>query len=235
MIRRAAGAEGRALVRLLLALQDQPGDALRRLLGRDMGDAETAIGVELGIGPRSDQPLSGISPIPRHFRGTTSKTSFRISSAARLPSLRTARAYWFSTSARPASSCSTHINTPWRMSSGSKPVTTMGTWYFSGNRFVLRGAHDRADVAGGQEALHAVGGRTEHGTHCRRHQHVRDQHGEVRQSQPRACTTAMALAGAVVSKPTAKNTTCLPGFFWAKATASMASRRSARRPLPTSP
>ena len=28
-------------------------------------------------------------------------------------------------------------------------------------------------------------------------------------------TTAMALAGAVVSKPTAKKTTCRSGFFWA--------------------
>ncbi len=36
----------------------------------------------------------------------------------------------------------------------------------------------------------------------------------------RACQTAMALAGAVVSKPTAKNTTSRSGFFCASFTAS---------------
>ena len=65
-----SGAEGRALVRVLLALQDQPGDALRRLLGSDMGDVETAIGVELGIG-RAERPaaigyLADPPPFPRH-------------------------------------------------------------------------------------------------------------------------------------------------------------------------
>ena len=37
----------------------------------------------------------------------------------------------FSTSARPSSSCRTHIYIPCRMSSGSNPVTTMGTLYVS--------------------------------------------------------------------------------------------------------
>ena len=42
----------------------------------------------------------------------------------------------------------------------------------------------RADVAGRDEALHAVGGRAQNQPHGRRHQHVRDQHGEIRQPFP---------------------------------------------------
>ena len=45
---------------------------------------------------------------------------------------------------------------PWRISSGSKPVTTIGTLYLSAMRIILSISHDRADVAGGQEALHAL-------------------------------------------------------------------------------
>ena len=42
------------------------------------------------------------------------------------------------------------------MSSGSKPVTTIGHAVPRRERLVLRVAHHRADVPGGQEALHAV-------------------------------------------------------------------------------
>ena len=70
MIRRATVAEGRALVRLLLTLQDQPGDALRRFLGRDMGHVETAIGIEWGVGlakrPAARRDLADPAPLPRH-------------------------------------------------------------------------------------------------------------------------------------------------------------------------
>ena len=40
-------------------------------------------------------------------------------------------------------------------------------------------AHHRADVAGGQKALHAAVGRAQNRLHGRRHQHVRDQQREV--------------------------------------------------------
>ena len=72
-------------------------------------------------------PLFGISPIPRHLRWHTSKTSRRIARAATFPSRPTERVYWFSTSPRPLSSCRTAISVPWTMSSGSNPVTTNGT------------------------------------------------------------------------------------------------------------
>jgi hypothetical protein len=89
-----------------------------------------------------------------------------------------------------------------------------------GQRLVFPVAHHRADVAGGQEALHQVLGRTEDrlmagGTST----------WELRIEKflrPRwpACQTAAALAGAVVSKPTAKKTTWRSGFCCASFTAS---------------
>jgi len=79
----------------------------------------------------SSQPEPGIMPMPRQFRSVTEKTSASIRRASGLPSRCTARGYAFSTSARPASSCRTVLRMPSRMSSGSNPVTTIGTWYFS--------------------------------------------------------------------------------------------------------
>ena len=67
---------------------------------------------------------------------------------------------------------------PCTRSSGSKPVTTIGTRYLPGDRRVFPVAHHRADVPGGQKALHAVVRRAQDGVHGRRHAHVRDQHAE---------------------------------------------------------
>ena len=47
------------------------------------------------------------------------------------PSRFTERAYWFSTSWRPDSSCATSMYVAWRRSIGSKPLTTMGNPYFA--------------------------------------------------------------------------------------------------------
>ena len=69
-----------------------------------------------------------MGPMPRQVRSPTSKTDSTVSWASRLPSRVTARTYWFSTSARPSSSCTMAIRMPSSRSSGSKPVTTMGTW-----------------------------------------------------------------------------------------------------------
>jgi hypothetical protein len=66
-------------------------------------------------------------PIPRHFRSVISKTCPSSALAMGLPSRLTVRAYWFSTSARPASSWRTTIRIPCRRSIGSNPVTTIGT------------------------------------------------------------------------------------------------------------
>ena len=81
-----------------------------------------------------------------------------------------------------------------------------------GDRLVFAIAHDRAHVPRTEEALHAIVGRLQDAGDRRRHDHVRDQHGEIAEPCALACNTAMALAGAVVSKPMAKNTTFLSGF-----------------------
>ena len=65
--------------------------------------------------------------MPRQVRSATWKTRRIASWAAVLPERRTARAYWFSTSARPSSSWRTAIRMPSSRSSGSNPVTTIGT------------------------------------------------------------------------------------------------------------
>ena len=51
-------------------------------------------------------------------------------------------------------------------------------------RFVFAAAHDGADVAGRDEALHAVLRRRQQGANGRRHQDVRHQHREVAQPLP---------------------------------------------------
>jgi hypothetical protein len=48
----------------------------------------------------------------------------------------------------------TVIRIPSRISSGSKPVTTIGTLYARGDREIFFVPHDGADVARGQKSLH---------------------------------------------------------------------------------
>ena len=84
----------------LSALQDQAADALAGLVHVHVGHAEARARRRTprrrGAGPGR---CAGISPMPRHLRGTHLEHLAR-SAAARgwLPSRRTARAYWFSTS-----------------------------------------------------------------------------------------------------------------------------------------
>ena len=108
---------------------------------------------------------------------------------------------------------------PSSTSSGSKPVTTIGTPVGVDQRPVLRvpmtstrgrrrGSRRPAFVRGEQDRLDR-----------RRDEHVAHEHREVRQApRSRAWTTAMAFAGAVVSKPIAKNTTSRSGCSSAMAT-----------------
>ena len=71
-LRRAADAEGRAVVRLQ-PLQHLAGDALRRLLGW-MSPRRSAARRRMPQASRRRQPLSGITPIPRHGAVAASKT-----------------------------------------------------------------------------------------------------------------------------------------------------------------
>ena len=119
--------------------------------------------------------------MPRHLRGTTRKTSLISSCAGWLPSRRTARLYWFSTSARPASSCCTRhqdaLQNVQRLKAGDHDRHVV----FLRQRNVFLVAHHRADVAGGEKRLHPAVGRGHERLDRRRHEHVRDEHGKVLQ------------------------------------------------------
>jgi hypothetical protein len=65
--------------------------------------------------------------MPRHAQSQVSNTPATTACAASLPQKATARTNWFSTSARPSSSCRTSIRMPSSRSTGSNPVTTSGT------------------------------------------------------------------------------------------------------------
>ena len=88
-------------------------------------------------------------------------------------------------------------------------------------RLVFPIAHHRAHVARRNESLHAIGGRFEQQADGGRHQNVETSMEKFRRPSRLACKTAMALAGAVVSKPIPKNTTRRSGLARAILTASM--------------
>ena len=123
----AAGAEGGTFVGLDFALQDQAAEAFGWFFDAQAGYAELAFGVEGRVGgTQAEAALGDLADAPPFAGGDLEDLADQLL-AGRLPSRRTARLYWFSTSARPDSNCWMHISTPWRMSRGSKPVTTMGT------------------------------------------------------------------------------------------------------------
>ena len=71
------------------------------------------------------------------------------------------------------------------MSSGSKPVTTIGTRYFSAiGRYSSMPMMVQTCPAA-RKPCTRLAGELEHGAHGRRHQHVRNQHREVLQAQLR--------------------------------------------------
>ncbi len=131
VLRRAARAEGRALVRLLQALQDQAADALGGFLGTwpdATPNARSRVERRVGLAQ-----AAGRSRGSRRCRATCAGRPRRprrcARCAGRLPSRRTARLYWFSTSARPLSSCSTPCGCPAGYPAARSRSTTIGTWY----------------------------------------------------------------------------------------------------------
>jgi hypothetical protein len=72
----------------------------------------------------------------------------------------------------------TEIN-PFKYVHGFEAGDDDGRAVFAGDGAVFGGAHDGADMAGGEETLHTVVGGAEDGAHRRRHQHVRGEDGEI--------------------------------------------------------
>jgi hypothetical protein len=136
----------------------------------------------------------------------------QLSWTARLPSRFTARLYWFSTSACPASSWRTVSETPSSMSIGSKPVMTIGTRYSPRSVHIPSYPMTVQTCPGPRKSLHAVARRFKNRRHRGRHKHVRHQHAEIRQL-PLVCQPHRhRIGGAVVSKPMAKKTTLRSGL-----------------------
>ena len=122
----------------------------------------------------------GITPMPRQSRSQTSKTWLSRRCAGWLPSRFTARAYWFSTPGGLLPAPDRHVDAlqhVQRLEAGDDDRHAI----LRRHRLVFPVAHHRADVARGQEALHAVARRAQDGFHGRRHQHVRAQDREVLQ------------------------------------------------------
>ena len=126
--------------------------------------------------------------------------------------LHDARDIGFRTSRVPLSSCRTVMSVPCRMSSGSNPRDHDRHPETLGERLIFLVAHDRADVPRARNPWTRLPRRFKDRRHRRRHQHVRDEYGKILNPLLRACQTAIALAGAVVSKPMAKKTTFLSGL-----------------------
>ena len=170
---------------------------------------------------RNDQPLDGISPIPRHFRGTTSKTSSKTLQCGPI-ALRADGPRVLVLDLGPACfellDAQQHaLEDIQRFETGDHDRHVV----LPGDRFVFAvpmtaqtwpaARKPCTRLAGEPSTAHMAGGTNTCETNT-----------EKFASPSRdACTTAMALAGAVVSKPTAKKTTCLSAFFWARLTASI--------------
>lgn len=159
--------------------------------------------------------------MPRQARSVTRNTLRTASCASVLPVRRTARTYWFSTSYRPDSSCRTAIRMPSSRSSGSKPVTTIGTrWRAAIGSYSVQpitahtcpAARNACTSQSGSSSSAVIAGGT------RTWLTIIEKFVSPRRA---ACRTAMALAGAVVSKPTARKTTSRSGRAAARRTASI--------------
>ena len=230
---RALHGERRALVRLLDALQDQAADALGGLVRAAAPmNGKRRFGVEF---PEASAQPEAAGRESRRCRATARcrLRTLRRSSSAPGDSLRAARRGCTGSRLRRGRlrAALTAIRMPSSRSSGSKPVTTIGTWYFARDRLIFLVAHDGADVAGGEESLHPQFGDDEHAPPSRAAPaRATPAARNSRRRRASACHTAIALAGAVVSKPTAKKTTCLSGLRLRQLQRRpAASRRCARR------
>ena len=192
---------------------------------------EPQLGVEVGelLPQHQPAPRNGADAAPLPV-GQLEDLEDQVPGPAGCPRGGPPRTYWFSTSCRPSSSWRTARAIPSRMSTGSKPVTTIGTRYrsaigsYSVQPMTLQtcpAARKPCTRLSGASRMAVIAGGT-----------VTWETRTLKLGTPssRARQTAMALAGAVVSKPTAKNTTCaLRVTGWPAPARRAANRRRARR------
>ena len=222
-------------MRLFRPAQNQPGDAVRRFRRRDPFHLEPGRRVEPGELRAEAVAAGGNRPDAAPLRSHTSKTSLQIPSRRQFPSRATERAYWFSTprvpppAPRPSCGCPGAGPAARSRSPRSAPGTSPRSARTPRSPSPCRRGRRRGSPARGcpgEPRIASMAGGT---------QHVRDQHGEVRQPELLApARPPWRWPGAVVSKPTAKNTTCRSGVLSAPASRRPAANRrcARRRPAP---
>ena len=168
-----------------MALKNLAGNALGRLVGRDLGDGKATLGIELGVRFTQRQTagrnLADPPPLPwRNFEDLVDPLHRRAvplgADDAGVPV--------FHLRATLLQLPDTHqyaLENIDRLEARDYDRHTIPL----GDRAVLVHAGDGANVSGGQEALDAVQRRVEHRAHGRRDQHVGDEYREVRQTKLR--------------------------------------------------
>ena len=179
MLRIAERAEGGAVVRLLDAAQDFAADADVRLERGDLGDVEELLGVVRGEllaqAVAAHRDGADAAPLAVAHLEDFADELLRGQIAGLVED---ARVLVFDDGAALFELLDGHQHAL-RMSSGSKPVTTMGALIARADGEVFAVAHDGADVAGAEESLHAIFRRGEDGFERGRDEHVRDQQRDV--------------------------------------------------------
>ena len=162
-----------------------------------------------------------MKPSPRHSKcGRSSNVSDISFSAWVLPSGRTTRVYWFSTSQRPSRiCCKQHVH---RRQDVQRLETRYHHWLsvHLGHEPVRPYPHHGGHVAGPEEPRQPQVGRLQDGLDRRDDRDVVAEDAEVRTPSARARTSVTAVDGAVVSNPTAKKTTWRSGLSTATLSAS---------------
>ena len=166
--------------------------------------------------------------MPRHLRSATSKTLPISFCAARLPSRRACARTDSRRRAALLELLDRHqdpLQNIDRLEAGDDDRHVVAR----ADRLVLAISHHGADVAGAEKALHAVARRRRIAASAGGTSTCDTSSEKLVTFSSRARQASMALAGAVVSKPMAKKTTCLSGLARAISRRRAANRRRARR------
>ena len=217
----AARAEGGAISGLLEALQDFGANAFGGLVCGDSLVPKMRSASNAAYSSRNPRPLWGIPPMPRHLRSQTSNTSannfLREEIALEGDG---ANVLIFDFGAALLELGDEHED-------GLKEIERFKTADDDGHAkfvdeiHVFLVAHDGANVAGTDEALHAIAGELRRARMAGGTRTCEASMEKFVRPSRLACQTAMALAGAVVSKPTAKKTTLRSGLARANLSASV--------------
>ena len=159
----AAGAEGGAFVGLDFALQYQAAEAFGRFLDAEAGDTEFALGVEGGVGgTEAEAALGDFADAPPFARGDLEDLVDELLGGAIASAADGAGVLVFDFGPAGFQLLDAHEHALQDVK-GLKPRHHYGHMILCGDGEIFLEAHDGADVAGGEEALHAAVGSAEDG------------------------------------------------------------------------